>query len=350
MKCHTLLTALVVTSILEFASCSDSGIPPPQGADTTSHAFTWAVTTLGDGGGSSLNDVAIINDTLVYAVGELYLSGETARYNLVVWNGNTWRIQRVPYFFQGQPFYHPIQAVLAFGPNDIWFAGNGVIHWNGQQYLSMEIPSSIWGPNRINKIWGSSSSNLYIVGDGGSIAEYDHDTWRKVGSGTSLPIQDIWGAADAFTGQPTILAIASGSSPSEGKRLFRVQGTTISTIPDSGLSWSLTGIWFIPNAKYYVVGAGIHYKSSLQESVWNVYSSGVVTSYHSGGIRGNDINDVFVVGSFFEIVHFNGSTWYNYRNEIPLSSGALGRVAVKGNLAIAVGLEEQHAAVVVGRR
>ena len=40
--------------------------------DTTSHNFTWEIDTLGDGGSSVLRDVAIINDTLAYAVGEIY--------------------------------------------------------------------------------------------------------------------------------------------------------------------------------------------------------------------------------------------------------------------------------------
>lgn len=99
-----------------------------------------------------------------------------------------------------------------------------------------------------------------------------------------------------------------------------------------------------------MVGAGIHYKTSLLEAAWSSYPSGVVTSYASEGIRGNNANDVFVVGSFFEVVHYNGSTWYNYRNEIPFADGALGRVAVKGNLVIAVGLMGQQGVALVGRR
>src|SRR5437867_933439 len=41
--------------------------------DTTSHSFQFFRDTLGDGSSSVLNDVAIINDTLAYAVGEIYL-------------------------------------------------------------------------------------------------------------------------------------------------------------------------------------------------------------------------------------------------------------------------------------
>ena len=40
--------------------------------DTTSHDFSWKTFTFGGGGGSVLNDVAIVNDTLAYAVGEIY--------------------------------------------------------------------------------------------------------------------------------------------------------------------------------------------------------------------------------------------------------------------------------------
>ena len=98
------------------------------------------------------------------------------------------------------------------------------------------------------------------------------------------------------------------------------------------------------------MGAGIGQKSVLDASPWSVYPSGVVTSYLSGCVRGNGVNDVFVVGSYLECVHFNGDSWHNYRDQIPFADGALGRIAVKGNLAIAVGSIGQQAVAIVGRR
>ena len=49
--------------------------------DTTSNDFTWQTYTFGDpGAGSSiLNDIAIVNDTLAYAVGEVYLNDSTGQ-------------------------------------------------------------------------------------------------------------------------------------------------------------------------------------------------------------------------------------------------------------------------------
>ena len=44
-----------------------------QTLDTTSNSFSWTTYSLGNGGAtSSLYDVAIINDTLAYAVGEIH--------------------------------------------------------------------------------------------------------------------------------------------------------------------------------------------------------------------------------------------------------------------------------------
>ena len=324
----------------------------PNRSDTTSHNYSWQTFSFGGGGGSILNDVAIINDTLVYAVGAIYLTDSTGQYdpfpyNLAVWSGQTWKIQKVAYNYQGQPFYHPIECIYAFGPDDIWLAGNGVQHWDGIQFNEIDLPISMWGQNQVNKIWGINSSNFYIVGNGGSIAHYDGSSWTKIESGTSLRIFDIWGAQNFQTGQWEVLAVASDDV---NKKLLKIQGTTVSTVPDSGLSASLYGVWFVPEEKYYVVGAGIGYKSSLDNSPWSVYPSGAVTSYMSGGVRGSGLNNVFVAGSFFEIVHYNGSTWHTYKDVIPFTDGAVGSMAVNGDIMVTVGLSGQNAVAIIGKR
>ncbi|MBL0177150.1 MAG: hypothetical protein IPP94_18205 [Ignavibacteria bacterium] len=162
----------------------------------TSSAFQWRIDSLGGATSSTLYDVAIIrtDPSLIYAVGDLYLPGESKRYNLAVWDGSGWSLERIPYRYEGRDFYSPITTVIAFGANDIWFAGNGVLRWDGSQYIPMPLPSDVWGAYWINKIWGTSSSNIYIVGDNGSIAHYNGSTWRKIESGTTLPIRGLSGA------------------------------------------------------------------------------------------------------------------------------------------------------------
>jgi len=102
--------------------------------DTTSHDFTFTTYTFGGQAGSCLlNDVAIIDENNIWAVGEIYLldslgQPDLNRYNLAVWDGNNWEVRRAPYYYQRQPLYHPIQSIFAFSINDIWFCGNGAIH------------------------------------------------------------------------------------------------------------------------------------------------------------------------------------------------------------------------------
>ena len=66
--------------------------------DTTSHNYTWQTFTFGgDAGSSSLNDVAIIDENNIWAVGEIYFKdslGNRIR-NLkccIHWNGNKWEL------------------------------------------------------------------------------------------------------------------------------------------------------------------------------------------------------------------------------------------------------------------
>ncbi len=324
--------------------------------DTTSHNFTWETDTLGDAS-SVLSDVAIINDTLAYAVGQMYLRDSTGqidptRYNLAAWNGNRWSIRRVAYYFGGQPFYHPIQSVFAFNANDIWFCGNGLIHWDGTRYNEAPVPSSVWGQDRMNKIWGSSSSDLYIVGDNGAMAHYSGGTWQRVESGTTLNFHDIWGARNPRTGQMEILALASTvSGQIQESRIVQITGNNATPVNTAGLSVDMWGIWFAPGRRYYAVGAGIHQKRSLDDSVWVHYPPGVVTSYLSGGVRGTAINDVFVAGSFGEVVHFNGVSWYRYFGGVSLPTGAYGSISITDHLVMTVGhISAARGVVLIGRR
>jgi hypothetical protein len=51
----------------------------PRTIDTTSHNFTWEFDTLGGGSSSAWYDDRIINDTLVYAVGGIFIRDSTGQ-------------------------------------------------------------------------------------------------------------------------------------------------------------------------------------------------------------------------------------------------------------------------------
>ena len=190
------------------------------------------------------------------------------------------------------------------------------------------------------------------MGDSGLVAHYDGGYWQLLSTGTLAPVLDLWGAVDSRTGPQEVLALASHSLglPSE-KKLLSISGTAVTAMPDSGLLPMLTGVWFAsPGSEHYIVGASLYRKANPSSSLPWLDFRGNLTQYYTFGIRGNAANDLMIVESYGEVIHYNGSSWKSFKEVTALSTGNLCAVAMKGNLAIAVGSNEGRAAVLVGRR
>jgi hypothetical protein len=319
--------------------------PPPNSNDTTSNNFTFQTFTFGGNSGSCvLSDVAIISPTDIWAVGAVYLDSADGApdpfpYNAVHWDGQNWNLQKVPYNYQGQAFYSSINSILAFNSNDIWFEAG--IHWDGNQFNT--VPLNISFPSHANKMWGSSSNDFYIVGNSGLIAHYNGSSWTQIATGISLSFNDIYGSG----GQ--ILAVCIQFLPAGGE-IFSIQGNTATQISSNPIGQhQFLSVWFVPNQQYYIVGDGIYQKNSLSDNTWN---NGPLdfTNYGTTKVRGNGINDVFVVGAFGELLHWNGVRGKSFIDQTGLPNGSYASIAVKGDLVVAVGGNGTQGAITVGKR
>jgi hypothetical protein len=322
--------------------------------DTTSHNFTWATTTLGDGTGSStLYDVAIINDTLAYACGAIYYGGSLC--DLVKWNGHQWDTMHVAVTLtytnsQIVTDQDPLKTIYAFNANDIWVVSQagGVSHWNGVQWVMLSIPFN-QGPGACNQMWGTSSSDLYFVGNNGRIIYYNGSSWTKIESGTSLDINGVYGDYNIASGQWEVLCVASNISVGPEREIIKINGTTAQLLNKTGIAGTLASTWFKAGRRYYVVGAGFYDKNDLNSANWgNGFYN--ITSYYLFLIKGNGMNDVVAAGGNGEVLHYNGITWLSYLSQTRLNNGNYYSVAFKGNLLIAVGENAPKAAIVMGRR
>jgi hypothetical protein len=322
--------------------------------DTTSHNFFWQIDTLGDGQ-SVLYDVAIVNDTLVIACGELYLRDSLGGYQppcgVAIWNGRQWQIRRL--YAQYPSSHTPLrpEGIFAFSPTDVWFAWGDVFHWDGRsETVTIHQVTSILGQNQgIKKLWGTSGVDLYGVGTAGAIAHYNGFAWQRIESGTTLPINDIWGARNPVSGETEILAVASNKFQNQGKKLLRIHnGGAVSTVPDSGLSWSLSAVWFVPGRMYYICGDGI-YPSQTLGPTW--VRDETFPAIYKDAVRGSAVNDIVVSGSNGLLSHFNGLTWRHYLNsELPFFSGRYFAAAIAGRMVLAVGYINDRAIATIGRR
>ncbi len=118
MLTKTILTFLL---LLVFITGCNSVEPPPDDndADTTSHNFTWQTWSFGEHSSSIFNDVAIINDSSIFAVGEIYMNDSLGQpdpiaYNAAYWNGNEWSFQKITVEFRGNMIITPLEGVFAF--------------------------------------------------------------------------------------------------------------------------------------------------------------------------------------------------------------------------------------------
>jgi hypothetical protein len=180
---------------------------------------------------------------------------------------------------------------------------------------------------------------LYGVGNAGTIIHYNGSSWTKVESGTTLNFYDIYGSGDE------ILSVASNIGSSFDRKILKINGTTASAICDSPIAYSLESVWFVPSKCYYVVGDGIFEKNSLSDAAWKNISQDIFTT-----IRGNAVNDIFAAGIGGRIMHYNGVSWMNYRDQTGLPNCIYGSTVIKGNLVIAVGDNNGNACIAIGRR
>lgn len=319
--------------------------------DTTSHNWAWELQSFGDGGGSTFYDVAIINDTLAYAVGEIYKKDSSGNYqnppyNVAKWDGKKWELMSVLFDYNGQKLWSSIHSVFAFSANDIWFGG--AIHWNGFEFETKPVDISF--PSHVNKMWGTAEGELYMVGNDGLIARRStNGNWQKLNSGTDLHIYDIYGAKNNITNGYEIYAVASHAAHSSDRKILKIDGTKISDVSSHPILYSLSSIWFVPNKYYYAVGDGIYYSHSPELQTWRGGPNNI-TTFYSTRVRGNNSNDFFIVGAFGDVLHFNGATWKNYRSITGLSNGSYTSVAVTNKLSIIVGGVNADAVITLGKR
>jgi hypothetical protein len=326
--------------------------------DTTSHDFTWEIYRFGNLqiGSSQLYDVAIVDENNIWAVGEISAADSLGNwvnpYNAVHWNGSEWELRRINFYScpnGTSPTPFPIQAVLAFDENDIWFTrGGSIVHWDGSSFVhDCQINEVISGS--IYKLWGTASNDLYAVGALGTIAHYDGQRWRRIESGTELDFQDIWGASESRTGDIQIFAVASKPFSSVDHFLLQL-APRIAVSTEAGIIGSLSSVWFLPNRKYYAVGAGVFTKLEYSQSTWRDISF-LIPNYYREKIRGNSMSDVFIVGHYGLVSHYNGVSWDSFL----ALDGTFNGLATKGNVVVAVGQESVgfaggQAVVLVGKR
>ena len=314
--------------------------------DTTSNDFTWQTFIFGGNAGScSLNDVAIVNDTLAYAVGEVYLNDSTGQpdpypYNFAEWNGSKWELKKINVNFRGTKITPPVDGIFTLSEKDIWLVGSLPIHGDGENWIMYDLRISIDPNLSLSKAWGSNSNNMYFVGVKGNIAHYSKGIWQKIESGTTLNITDVYGSpysSDIYA------SLYNTSSSLAGHDLLKITNNNrVYNLTTPNNLYEASSLWVDNKDILFIVGSGLFRKAYGNWEEINEFKMKSLT-----GIKANGLNDIFVIGST-RSGHFNGKTWTIY-NELNFPSGLYYAIDFKNNIVIA-GYDGTRAIITVGKR
>ena len=137
-----------------------------------------------------------------------------------------------------------LRTVWGSAPNDVWAAGEGgaLLHYDGTGWTPMA--SGVTGT--IHGMWGSGAANVFAVADdpssGGTILQHDAAQWRVVHQ-TSTSLRAIHGrtATDVF-------AVGDGGT------IVRWDGSAWHE-ESSGFGEGLMDVWASPEGDVFAVGA-----------------------------------------------------------------------------------------------
>lgn len=93
----------------------------------------------------------------------------------------------------------------------------------------MPLPA---GTPQLLGVWGASASDVFAVGDMGTIIHYDGQSWTKMASNTSATIRDVWGTSGS-----NVYAV------DQAWQIHHYDGSTWSSVNSWATNQWLLGVW-----------------------------------------------------------------------------------------------------------
>jgi len=222
-----------------------------------------------------------------------------------------------------------VRGIWGTGPNDIFAAGNSIVHWDGASWSTVLSA----GDGGFLGIWGNGPSDVYATGSINvpitlpdmtmgistvfGVWHWDGTSWsmRVLENGASIA-GGVWGSGpnDVFVVGVDVwhwdgIAWSMVFAPSNPVNLYAVWGSgpddvfVVGQVIPTGLS---------PSGPSDPSGLLFHWDGAT----WSKVNAGVLPGLNN--VWGTGPNDVFIVGNKGTIVHWDGASW------TPQESGTTG--------------------------
>ncbi len=326
--------------------------PPPTEPDTTTHEYTWETIYIGDAQ-SYLSDVFAVSDTDVWAVGEIYLKDSTGKldqrmYNAAHFDGMRWNIMRVKFYWQGDSDYAQLLSIFGYSSQNVWVGSSSPGRWDGKKWSLLPVTGIHDG--WINRMFGRNPNELYMVGTNGASSYFDGVRFQKMETNTTIDLTDVYGNANE------VWAVGGHSFGKDG---IVMRKSNLSWEKDDTLStWSVHSIWCDEkglggNGFLVFAGDGIRYYDSTWKKPPDELTGGRLGfgSLYFNAVRGTSRKNVFAVGEFGIVLHFNGRTWHMYDELFCYPKVfILKSVSITTNKVFIVGVDNSRGFVLIGKK
>jgi len=154
--------------------------------------------------------------------------------------------------------------------------------------MTSGVTSRLWA------VWGTSATNIFAVGVGGTVLHYDGTSWSPMVSNTPLTLRGVWGSAAS-----DVFAVGNSGA------VTHYNGSTWSTMV-SGVSDTIYAVHGIDAGNVFgAIGGG--YVATYNGSTWSSVNTG--TANNLFGIWAAAADDIFAVGSNGAIRRYSGGSW-----------------------------------------
>lgn len=264
---------------------------------------------------------------------------------------NTWCTEPQP--VTPAPLLHAVWAVSA---SDVFAVGEGgtILRRSSTAWTAMTSGTT----NKLLGVWATSSSNVWAVGVAGTILHFNGTAWSAVTSGTTSDLDAVWGSSSTdvwFAATGSVLhwnGSALSTSASFSGHLLSVSGTGPSDVWVTG---ELTNLHHYNGTTWATVnpGAGTStFFSVLAVAAGDVWCTDFNSPNDAMHLTGGNwvakspgatldslsafgANDIWGVGSSVTIAHWNGTAWTS--SALSGSSGTLWSVTTAPGHVWAVG-------------
>lgn len=331
-----------------------SNVASGKTMDTTSHDFFWTVETIGYAN-SNLTCGVIINENDMWVGGTIYPDSASyedgVKYGLSHWDGVKWTSMQIPVQINTpNPYVGNVtpKGMVRINENEFWLISGAVHVFNGEKITkSYWIYDVGWNPEAIFEegkapihIFKTPDDKIYVYGYQGTLGFFNGNAWVKIPTNTNLDFLDMHGDYNPKTKEYELLALATRSLQKEGNLLLKISGQTVTPLSLTGMDdYSKDELWFTKGSHYWLVGSNSFYKKSLSDPQWTINNIYPFSNWYVADINGWKQNDLIITLHDSHLLHFNGSTWKDFKNDLNLAGLAVGEIYIKDDNILIIGQE-----------